>query len=146
MILYLDTSALIKAFVTEEGSEDVLALIDEAVVVATSRLTYPEAVAALARRRRESHLTAAALARSTEALQCQRDALLTVDLDEDAAAGLSLQHALRAADCLHLAAALEVGALEVGAESQGSDLIFACYDRRLNQAARAEGLRVFGPS
>ncbi len=141
MILYLDTSALIKAFVTEEGSENVLALMDEAVVVATSRLTYPEAVAALARRRREGHLTAAALARSREALQNQRDALLTVDLDEDAAAGLSLQHALRAADCLHLAAALELAA-----ESQGSDLIFACYDRRLNQAATAEGLRVFGPS
>jgi predicted nucleic acid-binding protein len=127
--------------VTKEGSEDVLALMDEAVVVATSRLAYPEAVAALVRRRREGHLTAAALARSTEALQSQRDALLTVDLDEDAGVGLSLQHALRAADCVHLAAALELAA-----ESQGSDLIFACYDRRLNQAARAEGLRVFGPS
>ncbi|MHB8869384.1 MAG: hypothetical protein ACYC6T_07695 [Thermoleophilia bacterium] len=49
------------------------------------------------------------------------------------------RYPLRAADALHLAAALEVAA--TGREAH---LVFVCYDRRLNEAARAEGLAVFG--
>ena len=89
---------------------------------------------------RDRHLTETALARTVEALRNQREALLTMDLDEEAAAELTLRHPLRPADALHLAAALEVRA-----EARGADLVFACYDRRLNQAARVEGLQVFGP-
>lgn len=139
MILYIDTSALIKAYVTEDASEDVLALMGEADVVATSRLAYPEATAALARRGREGHLAAPALARAMEALRAQRREFLTIELDEDSAVALVLRHPLRAADALHLAAALEVAATAGEAH-----LVFACYDRRLNEAAQAEGLAVFG--
>lgn len=139
MILHFDTSALIKAYVTEEASEHVLALIDEADVVTTSRLAYPEAAAALARRGRDGHLTAAALARALDALRTQRGEFLTIDLDEDAAVELALRHPLRAADALHLAAALEMAAA-----ARDAELVFACYDHRLKAAARAEGLRVFG--
>ena len=53
MILYLDTSSLVKLYVDEPGSEDVLRLVDQAELVTTSVVAYAEARAALARRRRE---------------------------------------------------------------------------------------------
>lgn len=49
MICYLDTSTLVKVYVREQGSEAVRNLVDAASVVATSKVAYPEARAALAR-------------------------------------------------------------------------------------------------
>lgn len=56
MICYLDTSALVKLYVHEQGSETVRKLVDAASVVATSKVAYPEARAALARGFREGLL------------------------------------------------------------------------------------------
>ena len=42
MTLYLDTSSLLKLYVDEPGSLDVLALVESADVVATLTLTYTE--------------------------------------------------------------------------------------------------------
>lgn len=63
MIHYLDTSVLVKAYVKEERSEEVLALLRQArtaplaVRVFVSRLAYPETAAAIARREREGSLS-----------------------------------------------------------------------------------------
>ena len=53
MILYLDTSSLVKLYVEEPGSPGVRAIVDEAEVVATSVVACAEAAAAFARRKRE---------------------------------------------------------------------------------------------
>ena len=52
MILYLDTSALVKLYVEEAHTDDVRGWVDEAEIVATCRVAYPEAVSALNRRMR----------------------------------------------------------------------------------------------
>lgn len=52
--VYLDTSALIKLYVNEDGAEKVEAAIKRFEVAATSVVAYAEARAALARRRRET--------------------------------------------------------------------------------------------
>ena len=44
MILYLDTSSLIKLYVPETESAAVKQLVDAAEVVATSRITYAAAI------------------------------------------------------------------------------------------------------
>jgi len=64
VICYLDSSALVKLYVHEQGSETVRKLVDAASAVATSKVAYPEARAALARGFREGsfhtiHLAAA---------------------------------------------------------------------------------------
>lgn len=59
MNLYLDTSGLVKLYVQEAASADVPRYVEAAGVVATSRVAYPGAGAALARRTREGHLTPA---------------------------------------------------------------------------------------
>ena len=43
MILYLDTSSLVKLYVQEAGSEDVQELVEKARLVVTSQVAYPEA-------------------------------------------------------------------------------------------------------
>ena len=53
MILYLDTSALVKLYVEEEGSDEVKKACEQAQVVVTSRLAYAEARSAFARAWRE---------------------------------------------------------------------------------------------
>jgi len=47
MILYLDTSALLKRYVAEPGSKDVISLIDLADAVGSSLLTRVEMASAL---------------------------------------------------------------------------------------------------
>ena len=42
MILYLNTSALLKLYVEETGSQAVMALLERAQVVSTSRVAYVE--------------------------------------------------------------------------------------------------------
>ena len=68
MILYLDTSALVKLYVEELGTSMVTARVERAEAVATVRATYAEARAALARHRRERALTAASLRRAVREL------------------------------------------------------------------------------
>ena len=53
MILYLDTSALVKLYVEEDGSEEVSTAVRDASRVATSAVAYPEARATFARLERE---------------------------------------------------------------------------------------------
>ena len=57
VILYLDTSSLVKMYVEEPGS--LQAEVEGSELVTTSIVAYGEARAALARRRREGSLTAA---------------------------------------------------------------------------------------
>jgi len=57
VILYLDTSALVKLYVEEEGSEDVDTAVRNASRVATSAVAYPEARATFARLERDEYIT-----------------------------------------------------------------------------------------
>ena len=57
MIHFLDTSALVKRYVTEPGSDQVRRLLRRAVDVALARITEAEACAAIARAARMNVLT-----------------------------------------------------------------------------------------
>ena len=75
--LYLDTSALVKLYVDEDGSPVVRRTLQRAVVAATSALAYVEARAALAHRRREGGLAASEYRRAVRPfdddwVHCQR--------------------------------------------------------------------------
>ena len=57
MILYLDTSALVKLYVKESGSQAVRALLERARVISTSRVAYVEMRANLARKLRQGEVS-----------------------------------------------------------------------------------------
>jgi len=133
--LYLDTSSLVKLYVAEPGSDTVRRLVDQAAVVATSSLAYPEARAALARRRREHMLTPSAFTRAKRALEADWASYLTVDASASicrTAGDLAERYRLRGFDSVHLASFLEI-ARRAGIRATQ----FCAYDDRLNTAARA---------
>lgn len=137
MILYLDTSALVKLYVRESGTDETRARLADASLVATSRVAYPEARAALARRQREAAITRSGLARAVAALDRDLARLVVVELSvrlARRAGALAERRALRGVDAIHLASALELEQLT------GSSGAFLCFDDRLSEAASAEGL------
>lgn len=71
MILYLDTSSLIKLYVEESNSREIELLVAEASLVVTSVVAYAEARSALARLGREGALTS------------EEHALAKADLERD---------------------------------------------------------------
>ena len=137
MILFLDTSALIKLYVEEQGSLEVRAATAEARIVAASRLAYVEARAALARACRESRIDPSALQQAVHALQEDWPKLFVIEVNAEVAqqAGdLAQTHALRAYDALQLASAL------VLKRRVDTDVRFLSFDVGLTHAARAAGL------
>ena len=136
MILYLDTSALVKLFVEEAHSAEVRTATRLAGICATSRIAYAEALAALARREREG-LDPALAQEIRDLFEAKWPDFLVVEVSRPItvrAAGLARSHALRASDAVHLAAAQEIF-------ETAPDLVFACFDDRLNLAAKAQGMR-----
>jgi predicted nucleic acid-binding protein len=132
--LYLDTSSLIKLYVTEAGSDDVRRLVGEANIVATSVVAYAETRAALARLRREGVLTASKLTSAKRALEEQWPAYLTLEATSSlcrTAGAFAEKYSLRGFDSIHLASFAEV-ARRAGT----ADTRFSSFDDRLNVAAR----------
>jgi uncharacterized protein len=141
MILYLDTSAVVKLHVDEEHTEAARLWVDAAERLATSIITLPEAAAAFARRRRLGHLDEEEAERLLASLTSEWTRYAHIFVDASEAAAIAWRHGLRGMDAVQLAAAGTVRA-EVGDDA----LAFASFDDRLNHAAAAEGLLVLHPS
>ncbi len=133
MTLYLDTSSLVKLYVTEAGSDVVHQLVGAASIVATSTVAYAETRAALARLRREGGLTASKLAVAKRELEEQWPTYLTLettDMLSRTAGDLAERYALRGFDSIHLATFAEVARRAGVHETR-----FSSFDDRLNRAA-----------
>lgn len=137
MILYLDTSSLVKLYLDEEHSDLVHAWVERAEVVFTSRVALAEGIAAFAKRWRMQHLADADFESVKRALTDDWPGFSSVGVNEVTAAELAARLALRGFDAIHLAAAIEVFG-----QSGAAPTFFSSFDRQLNQAARAEGLAV----
>lgn len=134
MICYLDTSALVPMFVAEPGTTRARDLWVRAAGVASCRLVYVEAAAALAQARRKDRLDAMAHDLATKLLDHMYDELDVVTIDDRLirrAAELARRFALRGYDAVHCAAAEQLA---------GPDLVAASGDRRLLKAWRELGL------
>ncbi len=133
MTVYLDTSSLIKLYVEEPSSDDVRQLVDNATVVATSAIAYPEARAALARRRRERALSPAAFATAKRAIEADWPRYLVLEVTSALcriAGELAERHRLRGYDSVHLASFLDVVR-----RAAPNPVRFSSFDDHLNQAA-----------
>lgn len=136
MIVYADTSALVKRLIGEEGSALAGQVWDTADRVISSELIYPETRAALAAARRIGRLDDAGVRRAVCRLERIHDDIELVRTDQlvaGLAGGLAQRHALTGGDAVHLAAALTFDAPRV---------VVATWDRRLATAAVENGLTV----
>ena len=139
MILYLDTSALVKLCVRERGSAQVRAQVNKADAIATSVVAYAEARAAFARLRRERPASGKRHRERVGRLDRDWDRYARVELNAAVArsAGeLAEQHSLRGFDAIHLASALWLKSAHT------DDLAFAAFDRTLTAGAKAAGLTI----
>ncbi len=135
MIVYLDTSSLVKLYVEEEGSPLVRELVERSELVATSVVAYAEARAALARQRREGGLMATGYNRAKADFERDWPRYLTIEVSEAvyrSAGDLAEKHHLRGFDSLHLASYLAL--YREGARQTR----FSAFDEALNRAARKE--------
>lgn len=140
MILYLDTSALLKLYVKEAYSSIVGRATGDAASVCTHLIAYAETRAGLARARRSGRASRAQVTHQIR--RFERDwknlDVVMVDMTLVRRAGdLADRLALRAYDSVHLAAA-EAVALTVS----GTDYRVAVFDARLAEAAQELGLRL----
>jgi uncharacterized protein len=147
---FLDSSALVKRYVAEVGSEWVRGIADPAdrnqLIIA--RVTWVEVVSALARRGREGVLPNEAVARAIDAFQYDLDTQYqVVELDQEVAmtAGqLVLKHPLRAYDAVQLASVQRIQ--PVFAQVAAGELVFLTADERLLAIAESEGITADNPN
>ena len=147
---FLDTSALIKYYVTETGSGWLDSTIVQlsANLLLISRITVVEVRSALARRRREASIQPSDHADALSALS--EDCLLRFRFVEfeapvvDLAGELLDRNVLRAYDAVQLASALVANKLMTGANL--APITFVCADSNLLAAAQITGLLVDNPN
>ena len=138
MTAYLDTSAVVKLYVHDEGvALDLATVLDSFESVTTSRLTFVEARAALAAARRAGRLTSERHEAAVSDLSGMWTTFNIIDLSQDVAhdAGeVAETFGLRAGDAVQLAS---LRALAV------ASVPLVAWDVRLRRAAIANGFACY---
>lgn len=137
MILFCDTSALMKLYIIEADSKALQERLTEAEAVAVCRVAWAEAHAALSRRAREVPEDEAVIEQAKVALAQDWPHFVVMDVNQalvELAGEYADAFALRGYDSIQLAAAFEAGRIAL------SPVCFACFDARLNKAAKMLGL------
>jgi predicted nucleic acid-binding protein len=142
MILYLDASSLVKLYVEEKGSAEVLESVKSAKVVGTSLVAYAEARSAFARRFREKAFGTNEFTRLKSTLDKDWDNYLTVKVTDEVirlAGDLAEKHGLSGFDSIHLASAVTI------CHELSVPIVFSCFDEKLQTASGLEGLEQILP-
>jgi predicted nucleic acid-binding protein len=139
VILYCDTSALMKLYAHEQHSDAVRAAVTQAAATMVSTLTWVEVHSAFSLKQRTEQVTEIQVAKGLARLTKEWDNFTRIAVDPALvvdAAKLAVQFGLRAYDSVQLASAHHAH-LQVGAV-----LSFLCFDKQLNTAAQSLGLSV----
>ncbi len=140
MILYLDTSALVKRYFKEPYSEVVVTKWQEATGIVTSSVAYAEAMASFFRKKRESAIEDARMENIVSSLRADWNSFIRIQVNDELNEYIDKAikaHPLRGFDAIHLASAMIVH------EKFQSDFLFICFDQKLTRAAQKEGIRTF---
>ena len=137
MILYLDTSSLVKLYVEEEESSDVADLVRSSKVTGTSLIAYAEARAAFTRSFRENAFTQREYGYLIASFDADWENYFTVQVTEKLirqAGDLAEKHGLRGFDAIHLSSAVTLR------NEMAVPIIFSCFDEKLEKASQLEKL------
>lgn len=136
MILYCDTSALIKRYVEEDGTDQVDELWDKSEVVSTSVVAFAESMATFRRKFREGMFSKKEYDFTINKFKEDYRYLILIPVNAELnniIERLISKYQLRGFDAIHLASAMVFNRNDI--------VLFACFDERLNVAAKEEGLR-----
>lgn len=148
-VFYLDSSALVKRYLTEPGSAWVANLCQPNIgnTIATGQITKAEIAATFARKYRNGDIKPSDYAIALQDLAHHfSHQYLTIDIDQalvDLAVELTRRQKLRGYDAIQLAAALTLN--ETLTQAQIPSPTFVAADDDLLQAAQNENLAVENP-
>lgn len=138
MILYVDTSVLLKLYILEPDSYSVRAALSSADSLASSLVTYAESRAGLARALRGMRLNPEEYERALANFANDWTNVIPLDVDHALvrmAGDMAQQYALKGFDAIHLASAVAFQ------RALDEPVHFSAADERLVAAAAAEGLQ-----
>lgn len=145
-LYFLDTSALVKLYVQEPGTDRLLPLINDPSEnrFAVLAISVVEIRSAIRRRQRAGDVDASVATAILESVQSQMETRFIRQAVSDTVIDTALEmidrYALRAYDAVQLAGCLVL--CTVAAEP----FTFVCSDHRLVEAARSEQLKVLDPA
>ena len=140
MILYLDTSALVKLYFQEPFSDDILVKWRSAEQIVTSSVAYAETLASIYRKNREGNIENSLIGWLVASFQRDWESFIRVEVTDELNPHIHRavgRYPLRGFDLVHIASAMLIR------ERLPEDFVFACFDDKLTCAARSEGLRTF---
>ena len=142
---YFDTSALLKFYIQEEGSEVVADLMENigSDGISILDITLLELRSAVRRRERQEDMSEREANRTIDKIRQDETSVYVVQsldssVTEEAIRVLDT-HPLKTLDALQLAGCLVIG------RRMSEPLTFVCADTRLNDAVRLEGLVTLNP-
>lgn len=131
--LYVETSALLKCYVSESESDECQSILNGHSHWITSRITITEALINLRKR-----LSTSEFAIASKLFEADVKLLDVVEFDAELsirAIEVAAGNNLATLDAIHLTSALRV---------KGRQVAFLTYDKRLANCAKKSGLRVLG--
>lgn len=147
-IFYLDTSALVKRYKTEDGSATVDRLYEDLPAgsnLATSFLSVLEFISALRRLLKANSISNDEFGDIVSTFSHEIEPFLIRTIDDKTVADAItyvVKHALRSADSMHLATVIELREIM---KEIGENVIFICDDEELINAGRKENLDALNP-
>lgn len=147
---FLDTSALVKRYMTETGTTWIETLTDpdsdNKIILA--RVTWVETLSAFTRLHRENKIVPSLLAQNIQVFKMDWESQYQIveveKSDFERAAELVQKHPLRAYDSIQLASALKI--YSAFAQTAPNAFTFVSADDRLINAAQTENLNVENPN
>ncbi len=140
MILYVDSSAIVKRYISEPGSNEMQSAVEQAEAIGTTAVSRAEVVAAFRKAVRVQVVLEKDARIALRAFNKGWRDLVRTRVTErlvQHAAGLAWSHGLRGYDAIQLASAA------AWQQSLGRNVTLATFDVQLWEAARNIGILVF---
>jgi predicted nucleic acid-binding protein len=137
MIVYLDTSSLVKLYVEEIDSEKIKDLARNAAAISTAKIAYAEARSAFARKQKKDGFSLNVLRKIVGDLNRDWESYFVIEITDGLirfAGDIAERYLLRGFDAIHLASAVHLK------NKVNSEIYFSSHDARLNQSAEKEGM------
>lgn len=134
MRVYFDTSAFVKRYISEAGTDAVLNWCDRATEIALAGIALPEIISAFCRLRREAKIT--------ESQYRKLKSLLLADIEDAAICDLTPAVLGQAVSTLETNMLRGMDAIHIGSAVALQADVFVTADIRQHQAAAHAGLQV----
>jgi len=137
-VIYLDTSALLKRYIREQGSDELSEWISASPITGTAKITYAEMAAGLAKLKRMQWISSDDAGIAWQNFLEEFPFFAHIEINETVmflAGDLAWEHGLRGYDAVHLATAL------IWQEKVGEFVQMATFDRQLWGVAKKVGLK-----